>query len=267
MNIVSTAFFRHEASGYESENAGVARGIFFVNYLRCVVRAHWLVWGPEWQLRIHHDDRIKAFPYFKALKAMDGRGLIKLVDCGKAETLCGSMLWRMKPLWENETDVLVCRDLDSLPMPRDFRMVHEFAMSGAIAHAVLDSESHSGPLMGGMCAFLAPSVRVATPFVQSYEQLLQRVADVNLNRHGADQVVLNREFWPAVKERALIHQKRNDIAYPEAQETRRVAPKLHPLDNIVHMGAAFDVEKALDIMKGLGVPQLDLIEASERETA
>ena len=36
--IVSLAFFRNDASGYESERAGDARGRFFINFLPTLVR-------------------------------------------------------------------------------------------------------------------------------------------------------------------------------------------------------------------------------------
>ena len=62
MKIFSTAFFRNWASGYETEQAGAGRGVFFVNYLRSLVRNHWAVWS-DWQLVIHHDDRATEFPY------------------------------------------------------------------------------------------------------------------------------------------------------------------------------------------------------------
>lgn len=263
MNIVSYSFFRHDASGYESANAGVARGIFFLNFIRCLVRAHHAVWDG-WELRIHHDDRVREFPCFRDLQRMQEAGLLRLVDCGKAETLCGSMLWRMKPLFDEQADYVVCRDVDSLPMPRDKAMVIDWINSGADAHAILDSESHSGPFMGGMSAFDADT------FVPNSEcgdfSMLMKLAvvhGIDMNRHGADQLLLNRGIWPRLKGSTLIHQKRQDIGYPEAFDTRPVAPKIHPLDRLVHIGAAFDVEKALEILNGMDYPNRKAIEACE----
>lgn len=245
-NVVSYAFFRSDASGYESERAGAARGIFFVNFLRNLVRAHHAVW-TGWELRIHHDDRVKAFPYFKALERMATAGLLKLVDCGKAETLCGSMLWRMLPIWDKEPGHVVCRDVDSLAMPRDRVMVEEAINAGAEIHCVLDSESHSGPIMGGMCKFRNKAISAK---YRSLNELIWTSPDIDLNRHGADQRILNRALWPEFSKYSLIHQRRQDIQYPEAMETRPVAPRAHDLDRIVHMGAAYDVEKARPIIEG-----------------
>jgi hypothetical protein len=269
LNIVSLAFFRHAASNYESERCGEARGIFFVNFLRALVRAHHFCWGG-WQLRIHHDGLAMQFPYFRALQVMEARGLLRLVDCGPAETLCGSMLWRMKPLWEDETDYLACRDVDSLPMPRDRRMVEEFVRSGKTAHAILDSESHSGPYMGGMTAWHAPSVRREMPGVESLGMMLLaargRGIQFDLDVHGADQKVLNGMLAPTLVRNTLVHQRRQDLLYE--CETRMCAPQIHELDKVVrHIGAGYDVEKAMGVLAGLEYPEKGMIEACEREVA
>ena len=43
----------------------------------------------------------------------------------------------------------------------------------------------------------------------------------------------------------MIHQKRRDVQYPQAGETRKVAPKTCELDNVVnHIGAGYDVQRA-----------------------
>jgi hypothetical protein len=231
MNVVSYSFFRSEHSGYESANAGVARGIFFLNFIRVLVRAHWAVWGEDWQLRIHHDDRVQEFPCFKALQRMEAAGLLKLVDCGKAETLCGSMLWRLRPVWDPEVEEFV-----SHPDHPD-------------VHAILDSESHSGPLMGGMTAFNAHYLRAQFVYPESFNTAAEAICKdrgIDLNRHGADQRILNALIWPRAQDGTLIHQKRQDIAYPDALETRPVAPKVHPLDKLVHIGADYPNRKAIE---------------------
>lgn len=242
-NVHSLAFYRHNASGYESERAGVARGIFFINFLPAVIRAHHIAW-KGWELRIHHDDRVRDFAYFKALEIMDREGLIKLVPMGKADTLTGSMLWRLAPVFDEDVDWVVCRDLDSMPMHRDRKMVEEAMASGAEAHAILDSESHSGPLMGGMTAFRSRVVRVVVPGMRELESSMQATG-IDFNQHGGDQLWLNKILWPRIKDKTMIHQRRRDIAYPDAMETKLVAPQETALDKVIrHVGAGFKREIA-----------------------
>ncbi len=264
MNVVSLSFFRHEASNYESERCGVARGVFFINYLQAIIRAHHLFW-KGWELWIHHDDRVKAFPYFRVMESMADLHVLKLIDCGKAKTLCGSMLWRINPLWDPAVEYTVCRDIDSLPMPRDRVMVEEAIDAGATVHAVLDSESHSGPIMGGMSAFHGASILKRLPYYQTWDDFMMRAKfhGIDLNKHGADQRLLNLEIWQSEKDRTLIHQRRQDIQYPEAMETRPVAPRVDAFDQLVHMGGAFDVTKTLPLLDAIDTPELTRIRFCE----
>lgn len=240
--IHSVSFFRHEASSYESERCGDARGVFFDNFVRALLPAHKAVWGETAELVVHHDDRVRTLPSFKTLQEAAGLKLVRLVGCGKAVTLCGAMLWRLRPLYEKGVDWVVCRDLDSLPMQRDRSMVEEAMAAGALCHAILDSESHSGPLMGGMTAFHAETWRTMVPKLPTFEEL-------EFNSHGSDQRYLNSVIWPRIAGKTFIHQRRDDVAYPLAMKTARVHPQTTDLDKIVrHIGAGYDVERALKVL-------------------
>lgn len=240
--IHSLSFFRHEASSYEGERCGDARGIFFDNFVRPLLLAHKAVWGGRADLVVHHDDRVKALPSFRLLEAAQAVGEVRLIDCGKAVTLCGSMLWRLRPLYAKDVDWVVCRDLDSLPMHRDRSMVEEAIAGGALCHAILDSESHGGPLMGGMTAFHADTWRTMVPKLPTFEEL-------EFNTHGSDQRYLNACIWPRIAGRTMIHQRRDDVAYPLAMKTLRVHPQVTDLDKIVrHIGAGYSVDRALAVL-------------------
>lgn len=250
----SVSFFRHELSGYESENAGTSRGKFFANFMPTLVRAHYAAF-PGWELRIHHDDRVMQFPYFYALQCMASQNVVNslvLINMGHADTLCGSMLWRMLPMFDPDVEFFISRDVDSLPMHRDRVMVEEAIAAGADAHAILDSESHSGPLMGGMTGYRPAALRAAFPGVANLAQFLALAPDIDFNVHGSDQVFLNRIVWPKLFKKTLVHQLRQDVLYPEAMKTRLVAPKVTRLDHVVrHLGAGYDIPKAQAALDGI----------------
>jgi hypothetical protein len=159
---------------------------------------------------------------------------------GESMALCRSMLWRIEPLKDARVEWVVCRDVDSLPMHRDRKMVEAAIAAGAKTHLLLDSESHSG-LMGGMSSF----------HVDTWKHFATSTyAGIDMDKHGADQHYLNREIWPHVKAQTLIHQRRRDIQYPDVMKTLPVAPQETPLDKVVrHVGAGFDRVKALEVMK------------------
>lgn len=248
MIVHSTALFRHDASGYESERAGTSRGIFFSNFLQTLVKAHSHAFRG-WELRIHHDERARGLAYFDELERMHADGLLRLVPMGHAQTLCGSMLWRLEAAYDPEVEWVVCRDVDSLPMERDRVMVEEAMASGAEVHAILDSESHSGPLMGGMTAFKASLIREVWPTPEKLHKAMAKWPPEEWNWHGCDQRFLNSTLWPFVAPRTFVHQRRLDIGYPEAMKTKAVAPAVTDLDKVIrHIGAAYNRERVMEIL-------------------
>lgn len=266
MKVFSLALFRHGASGYETPNCGTSQGRFFGNFMPWVVRAFLASFGTAyWQLRIHHDDRLDTVPYGPTLRKLHTAGVLKLVDMGVAQTLCGSMLWRLQPLFEPDVELVACRDVDSMPMPRDHIMLAEFERSECIVHAILDSESHTGPLMGGMTAYKADAFRHLFPGRTSVADLLTLGPDINFNSHGSDQIFLNRVVWPRCMGRTMIHQPGEISRYPGAGASRKVAPKTTVLDRVVnHIGAGFDVERCKQALIEFGaVSKLSLVQGCE----
>src|SRR3990167_7943028 len=122
MNVYSIAYYKHDASGYESARAGTSQGIFFNSIIPTVIRAFRVVFR-DWELRIHHDERVRASAAWPLIERCAKAVLLKLVPMGEAKTLCGSMLWRLLPLHEPGVEWVACRDVDSLPMHRDRRMI------------------------------------------------------------------------------------------------------------------------------------------------
>ena len=247
MKVLSLAFFRSEHSGYESEAAGAGRGVFFVGFLAAVLRA-WNHSMPGWKLWVHHDARVTEYPYFRVMKALEGnRRDFRLVPMGKAETLCGSMLWRLAPILDPDVETVACRDIDSLPMPRDFKMLEEFHQNSRSAHAILDSESHCGPFMGGMSAFNAARLREALGRdVKTLDELFRRYPIPSPNQHGADQIWMNANLWPRLGSDTFIHQKRADVLYPSAAVTRRTVGQECEEDRLAnHIGGAYEAEKVV----------------------
>lgn len=255
MKVYSLAFFRHEASAYESPRCGASQGRFFVNYIRAIVRAQCAVY-PDWEMRIHHDDRVTQYEYWKAMERMEAAGLFKLIYAGKAHTLCGSMLWRMSPAWDQGVEAFICRDVDSLQTPRERLAVERWLASGKPVSALHDSQSHScTALMGGMVGFRSEWVRARWGSLEAFVAKAT-ARGIDLNKHGADQTLLNAEVLPEAFGGA-------DVVNEDRQT---LGPKSHILDNLTaHIGGAYHVEpvvKFFDENPGL-CPKLDIIRRCE----
>lgn len=237
MRVFSTAFYRDKNSAYESERAGAGRGVFFVNYLRSLVRAHYAVY-PDFQLWIHHDERAKEFPYFKCLERMQERGLLKLIYMGPSEALCKSMMWRMLPIWNLSVDVVLCRDLDALSTPRERRAIDKWLSSERAISALHDSESHSSSaLMGGMVGFKCEWMRDRFSSWNSFVGLADQYG-IDLTQHGADQRLLNA---------AILPEAGDQIIYEDRQT---LGAKDHYIDQLTaHLGGAFHVDPCVNWFK------------------
>jgi hypothetical protein len=175
------------------------------------------------------------------------------------------MLWRLTPIFDPSVEYVVCRDVDSLPMERDLDMLKAFQESKLAAHAVLDSESHNGPLMGGMVAFYAPTVRRLLPHIKNLSDLIAAGAGINFNQHGADQLLLNKIVWPAVAKYTMIHQKSLIAAYA-SNRCLPVHKQTTSLDKVVnHIGAGYDLGKAEAALAEFPQEIFKEIEACEQE--
>lgn len=149
--ILSYALFQSPQPNRWRSDSTEDRVSAYARFLPVLVRAHQALW-PGHELRIHHDDALRAHPYFEVLPRLEARGLLRLVSCGPAPALTLAMLWRMRPLFdEADAQVLTC-DMDALPILRLRRMFDEWTASGKAAMLVHGCESHNGVLGGGFGA-------------------------------------------------------------------------------------------------------------------
>ena len=196
-----------------------AKDPFYYDFVRPWIRAHHNCF-PDWELRVHHDAApgfLEACPYGLTLRRLamhqttgggqPGVPLVRLVDCGPAELRNAAMLWRLKPLFEEDVEIVLCRDIDSIPTPRDRRAVEEFLTSGMEAHGIADSISHTSPLLGGMCGFLAAPFRQRFAW-QDWDAMIRTCRQFMgsaWEKPGMDQSFLNGYLWPRVCGESFLH--------------------------------------------------------------
>lgn len=246
-NVVSLALFRHSSSGYESANAGESQGRFFTNCLPAIVRGYAACY-PGWTVRIHHDDSIYNTYYGDVLFKLAAEGLLELVDCGKAETLCGAMLWRMKPASDPNVERFICRDVDAIPTPREAKAVAEWIESGLPVHIIHDSPAHTG-YMGGMMGFRPDALREVIG-ADPYAAAIQFAADdgIDLNVHGRDQRVLNNLFKARLARSTFCSFDPSKSPHSEFRVSRPIPPSSGLLDSTTaNIGTPFDRVGAVGI--------------------
>ena len=195
-----------------------------------LVRGHYCVWrGCE--MRVHHDEHVTKLPYWKSMERLAQEGLVTLIGPLPSQDLCKAMLWRMKPVFEPGNPVVICRDVDSVPMPRDRMAVEEWTDSGKAVHCIHDAAPHSG-VMGGTTSVLSYVFRQLIG-VQSWEEFVALAPDTphfDWAKQGTDQHLLN---WllPKYARSTLVHElhhRVNDMGPVEVRD--KVTFQAYPED-------------------------------------
>lgn len=224
-----------------------------------VIRAA-LVLAPKWEIMIHHDDATLQHSYGHVLRAAAEKGLIQLRRM-ESTSLCKAMLWRLRPIWfEENVDIVACRDMDSIFMGRDRLCLEAFASSDSWAHCIADNVAHSATLMGGMSAYRARKLRELFPI--NWERFTSQgdFSDDEWKHHGTDQDFLARVVWSKVAEHTLVHRiwDKATSELPTAQIPDVDADVLVGADTLTpYIGAAgFDVERAMLFYDKLPATQL-----------
>ena len=196
MRVISYSLF-----GYGKDKA--ANCFEFNAYLRGLmvnIRLQRLLF-PTWRIRVHLDQKTyNGFKRFWELLSEEVHtNAIDIVICEEAP-LTKSMLWRLKPMFDPNVEMFICRDIEAPLMYKDVQAVTQWIDSTKVAHAITSSGSHNIPMMGGMIGFKKGILERLR--VDSWEQLvLGYNVGINYNIKGADQDFLNRRIYPAVATR------------------------------------------------------------------
>jgi hypothetical protein len=158
---------------------------------------------PDWHTVLFVSDKIdlEYSAFFDLLAAKYGLSTetipSPLAEKGR------NMLWRLLPLWDQDTEVLICRDLDSVTTWREASAVKYWLSAPNAMHSISDDVAHSLPMMGGMVGFKVKKVRALYSEYTSFEKLLSvrpKLAD-----HGSDQMLLMKAFYQKAGDNLLVH--------------------------------------------------------------
>lgn len=143
---------------------------------------------PDWMVRVYLDSET-----YKGFKPFWDSVPFQIEVCNGAE-LTKAMLWRMKPAFDNNVKMFICRDTDSPLTYRERQAVYQWEKSTKSAHAITDSVSHNIYMLGGMIGFKNDSFRNFVPYSNWDEMVDNKGIDYNVK--GADQDFLNRIVYP-----------------------------------------------------------------------
>lgn len=109
------------------------------------------------------------------------------------EPLCKAMLWRLKPVFNVNNEVVLCRDADSITTHRESVLVKRWlCLKHRLIMGINDNSAHNLPLMGGMVGFNAQLMR---NMFLTWDYLILK-SNKDLSKHGSDQDFLMNVIFP-----------------------------------------------------------------------
>ena len=152
---------------------------------------------PDWEIRVYHDGNI---PH--SVKAIATLIDAKLFDLGSLDSFGKKCLWRLIPLFGLTDGVLLCRDIDSIALPKERFAVEQFLNLHGSCHNIVDHVEHNIELMGGLCGIDTKEFRIAFPTL-TFDTIPHIFFDyVN---PGSDQSFLCKVVYPKLKFNAVEH--------------------------------------------------------------
>lgn len=202
----------------------------YAEYVSTFVLAHANLFPKSegWRLYLAVIDAKLSTSVKKVIGRLCSAGLLEF-EVHPPAPLCKAMLLRMSPAFQHGSDFVFCRDLDSIPMPRDRACCDEFIRVSKErrlgVHTIHDSEYHIG-IMGGLCGFNTKILREVTGW-SSLEDLFAAAGytDNQWAQKGADQLALNKLLLRASGPRLFEHRFNGWHGGPGVQAPR--APGLY----------------------------------------
>lgn len=155
---------------------------------------------PEFYMRFYVHSESAANPCLGLLQEVsknNNKVEIEIIDVPYVGTQLTA--WRVKPLWENDVDVLLCRDVDYSINRLERKSVEYFRFQDkCIVHGIRSYHLHTAPYMAGLCGFKVRRViKKIKPIACCFEDfLLWGVKNVSYCKDwiwGCDQALL-RDF-------------------------------------------------------------------------
>lgn len=131
------------------------------------------------------------------------------------QPLCQSMLWRLKPVFFESSEIVLCRDADALTSHREAQCVQEWLKTEYTILSIKDNPAHTLPLMGGMIGICSKSMRET---YGSWNNLL-KFAQVDFDARGSDQDFMMKEIYPKFKNILLKDMQSVAINNPSSYAT------------------------------------------------
>jgi hypothetical protein len=128
----------------------------------------------RWTTRIHISSSEQNHPYYEGMQKLADRSPYFQINVheGSFQNLEGTF-WRLKPLWDGQSEYVFCKDLDSMPTSIELKAMWRFMCTGHIIHGIRSHPCHTINLMAGLCGFNCHALRSQKIMQGGYERYVQ----------------------------------------------------------------------------------------------
>ena len=158
---------------------------------------------PGWTVRIYVDESVPS-DVVKRLKA-EGARVLKVHPNWPATQF--GLFWRFFVEDDEEVDLYLIRDADSVMNIKERAAVEDWLASGKAFHVMRDWSSHSELILAGMWGAHRGNIGTMARRVRDHVKSEPKT----LNYMSTDQHFLREKIWPIVCQDALIHDAHFDV--------------------------------------------------------
>jgi hypothetical protein len=167
-NVISYTLFEpkqlfNHRNGWDKYNT-IERYWFNIPAVICINK----ILYPNFNVKIHISPNIKEHKLYKLFESLERDFGVSIEVIERDYKKTEPTVWRYKPLLEKECDILLCRDIDSIPTADEVLSVYYFIQNDEIKISTMRSHyAHAGPptiMMAGLCSFKVKDINVGISF-------------------------------------------------------------------------------------------------------
>ena len=139
---------------------------------------------PEFDINIQLSSDIKESTHFPILEKLRDNFDINLIFNDTPYSNTEPTVWRFKPLFDKSNDIVLCRDIDSLPTKNEYLATRHFIDSEAAVHTMRTHTNHTSSvtiILAGLCGFRPDRLPINIDYVSYYKQVSSQGWGVDQN--------------------------------------------------------------------------------------